>query len=211
MTVTSFHITQSIVNRDGPGKRPQKLRMGAVFGPTDVFDSEKENGELIAQYSATVSSGTVLRIKYSDLYRAKYGDTKNEEATIKISSDELAVNTVSNAGNTFLSADMNMFLRKNNLLPSLPTDNACKYIKYGSIGREVLAQKMEQDVLIVLQGSVRVVLEKSIVSALDVQALPESDSDDDEEHFKGEPVSMTCTRSGEPATNFKVHEIIRSR
>jgi hypothetical protein len=177
--------------------------MGAVFGPTDVFDSEKENGELVVQYSATVTSGTVLRIKYADLYRAKYGDAKNEEAKIKISPEEVAINSVSTAGNTVLSSDMNAFLRKNNLLPTQPTDNARKYVNYGSIGRTVPAQKREQDVMIILQGSVRVVLEKSIVSALDAKA-PESDDSDDEERLHGEPVSMTCTRAGEPATNFKV-------
>lgn len=194
------------MNKEAPGKKPRKLRMGAVFGPTDVFDSEKENTELVVSYSATVTSGTVLRIKYSDLYRAKYGDSSNEQVgEDRVSDEEASLRDVDQFGRAVLSADMNAFLRKNNLIATLPTDNAQKYISYGSIGREIPAQKREQDVIIILQGSVRVVLEKSILGVPEIQERKDAQPEVDEDNLKvGDPVSMTCKREGEPSSNFKV-------
>ena len=206
-----------MVNKEAPGKKPQKLRMGTVFGPTELFDTERENVDLVISYTATVTSGTVLRIKYSDLQRAKYGEKNNiDAASSHLSEDELVIRSVTQAGNVALTNDMNAFLRKSNLLALSHTDPSRKYIHYGSIGRQMPPQRKEQNVLFVLDGSIRVVLEKSILTSSEfIEATQQRststngiDEDDDanggESSRHGEPVTMTCVREGEPSATFKV-------
>eukprot|EP00602_Paraphysomonas_sp_CaronLab_P003749 CAMPEP_0185034040 /NCGR_PEP_ID=MMETSP1103-20130426/23545_1 /TAXON_ID=36769 /ORGANISM="Paraphysomonas bandaiensis, Strain Caron Lab Isolate" /LENGTH=408 /DNA_ID=CAMNT_0027570529 /DNA_START=401 /DNA_END=1627 /DNA_ORIENTATION=+ len=189
------------VNKDAPGRKPIKLKMGAVFGPIDTFDSETDNPDLIVTYTATITAGTVLRIKYSDLFKAKYGDAlreRQEEQTL--TPDLKTLRDINHYGNSILTPEMNLFLRKNNLLATNPSDMAFKYIYHGSIGRKIPAQKKEQDVLIILEGSVRVVLERSIYHTRD-------DGNEDEDGHDGDPGSITCVREGEPAVNFKTQNL----
>ena len=61
------------VSKDSRGATTTKLQHGAVVGPVDLFNAEKEDPDVSVTYKCHVSSGSVLQLKYLDLYRAKYG------------------------------------------------------------------------------------------------------------------------------------------
>ena len=197
-------------NSDGHGKRnTQTIRMGGVFGSLDTFNSEMENTEVIVTVTATISSGTVLRLKFQDFYDTKYADKLNEsaESTAELTPQDMTVRIIQRQGFSKLTQNMNQFLRKCNLIPSNATDTAFKYICEGSRGRTMEATKREQEVIFILQGEVKIVLERSIIDELKVEndRLNEgkdegSDSDED----PGIGGTITVKRQGEPALTIPV-------
>lgn len=61
------------VSKDSAGNSTAKLQHGAVVGPLDLFNAEKEDPDVSVTYKTTVNAGSVLQLKYMDLFRAKYG------------------------------------------------------------------------------------------------------------------------------------------
>jgi hypothetical protein len=170
------------------------LKIGSVFGPIDVFDTEKENSELIASYKAHVTNGSVLQLKYLDFCRAKYGDQSvTVDQNEGLSMEERQVNSVSNFGQSRLSPAMFQFLKKNNLLATNEKDVSYKYIKHGSIGRSISAKQKDSEVIIILDGGVRVVFGNKISHANGHNSSNEK-----------VVANIRCAHAGEKSAYFKV-------
>lgn len=201
-------------NSDGHGKKnTQTIRMGGVFGSLDTFNSEMESSEVVVTTTVTIPSGTVLRLKFQDFYDAKYADKNSElfESLGDLTPQDLAVRVVQRQGYSKLTQNMNQFLRKCNLIPTNGLDTAFKYICEGSRGRTIEASKREQEVLFILQGEVKVVLERSIIDVLkeeqDRLHDGKNDNFDSDEEDVGEGGTITLKRQGEPALNIPMTEI----
>jgi hypothetical protein len=204
------------VNKSAKEKKPSVVKMGGIIGPIDTFNTEEGSPELVVTYNALIASGTVLRIKFTDFYRAKYGDKVAESMQRPVESEEdKLVRQVNYHGLKYLTTHMHQFLRKNNLLSSSASDSGFKYICSGNIGRCLPARSKESDVLVILNGAVRVTLEKSIFPAINEGiasshvggSKEEAVSDDEENEYdipRGGPGSITCMREGQPQLNYQV-------
>lgn len=184
--------------------------MGGVFGSLDTFNSEMENSEVIVTTTVTIPSGTVLRLKFQDFYDAKYADKNSDqfESLAELSPQDISVRIVQRQGYSKLTQNMNQFLRKCNLIPANGSDTAFKYICEGSRGRSLEASKRENEVLFILQGEVKIVLERSIIDVLkdEHDRLNDGknyDTDSDEEDL-GEGGTITLKRQGEPSLTIPV-------
>lgn len=205
-------------NSEGHGKKnKQTLRMGGVFGAIDLFNSEMEDTDVVVTYTANISSGTVLKLKFKDYYVTKYGNQADgEEGLGDLTPQDLTIRLVQREGYKKFSSNMNQFLRKCNIIPSTGSDtSSVKYICEGSRGRSLEVSRKENEVLFIIQGEVKIVLEKSIIAALkdETDRLNEGKdggySSDEEEMMTGrqEGGSITVKRQGEPAMTVSMAQI----
>lgn len=183
--------------------------MGGIFGALDTFNSEVENTEVVVTYTATIASGTVLRLKFQDFFNSKYADKVNDaaEANAELTPQDLTVRIVQREGFSKLTQNMNQFLRKCNLIPASGSDTSFKYICEGNRGRSIEARQREQEVLFILQGEVKIVLERSIIDELkeENERLNEGkDEDTDSDEDLGEGGTITLKRQGEPSLTIPV-------
>lgn len=184
----SGRATLTSVNKEAPGKKAEKLRMGAVFGPTDVFNSERDTDEeLVVTYKARVTAGSVLQLRYMDLQRAKYGDQRALATPLSgLSAQEVEVLGAVRLAEARLSPAVFQFLQRNNLLPASDKDASFRYIKHGNIGRRVPSRQQQSDVLLVLDGGLRVLLGEQ--GGQDVAG------------------SVRCARVGERSATFQIQQ-----
>lgn len=164
-------------------QQPKKLKHGSVFGPINTFNDEKDDPERNTTYKATVFTGSVLQLKLADLFRAKYGDQAiSEDPHEGLTEEEITVRKVSYFGQHRLSPAMYEFLKRNNLLASSENDIAYRYIKHGSIGRSVSVKRKDNDLLIVLDGSLRVIVGHNLCT------------------------DVKCVQSGQKSAAFKIQQ-----
>jgi hypothetical protein len=223
-------LVQTISNKnsDGQGKKnTTNLRMGHVLGAIDLFNSEMEDPDLLLTYTAQIPSGTILKLKFHDYYQNKYGlhDSHGDDENLShLSRQDLTIRMIQREGYKRLSANMNQFLRKCNLIPTVGgSEMIMKYICEGNRGRVLEVSQKEQEVLFLLQGEMKIVLEKSIVSSLREERKNgggggggggngggyESDESDEEEVMTGrvEGGSIAMRRPGEPTMTVSVSQI----
>lgn len=189
--------------------------MGGVLGAVDTFNSEVEDSDLLVTYTATVPSGTVLKLKFQDFYHIKYGyQTLVDDEASQLTPEEQTIRMVQREGYKRLSSNMNQFLRKCNIIPSIGNDASAKYICEGSRGRTIDVARKQNEVLFLLQGEVKVVLEKSIITALKEEndRLNESKNDDtsDEDEVvtnSREGGSISMRKPGEPSMTISMSQI----
>lgn len=194
-------ILQVTSNKEEPGQISTKLKIGAVFGPTDIFNAEEDNADITTMYKCTVTSGSVLQLKFQDLFRAKYGDRSlNPDPNEGLTPEEICVRDAATFGESRLSMAMFQFLKRNNLLATCEKDASYKYIKSGNIGRTIPAKKMEQELIIILDGSLRLLFghRGTATDIGDVSASSDIDSCD--KSFG----DITCAKTGEKSATFKV-------
>jgi hypothetical protein len=197
--------------------------MGGVFGAIDLFNSEMEDTDVVITYTANIASGTVLKLKFKDFYLTKYGNQSGDEEGLgDLTPQDLSIRLVQREGYKKLSANMNQFLRKCNLIPSIGSDSSVKYICEGNRGRSLDVSRKENEVLFLLQGEVKIVLEKSIITALKEEsdrlnegkatgggAYGDGESSE-EEGGGGEKAgggSITVKRQGEPSMTVSMTQI----
>mmetsp|Transcript_20064 Transcript_20064/g.33806 ORF Transcript_20064/g.33806 Transcript_20064/m.33806 type:complete len:436 (+) Transcript_20064:508-1815(+) len=189
-------------NKEEPGQKTTKLKVGAVFGPTDLFNAEEDSADMTTTYKCAVTSGSVLQLKYQDLYRAKYGDRSlNADPNEGLTTEEISLRDASTFGESRLSPAMFQFLKKNNLLATSEKDVSYKYIKSGSIGRTIPAKKMEQELIVILDGSLRLIFGHRGANPDASTGTNAHSSGDSSEHSFGE---ITCTKGGEKSATFKI-------
>jgi hypothetical protein len=203
-------------NSDGQGKKnTQNIRMGGVLGAIDLFNAEVEDSDMLLTYTAHIPSGTILKLKFHDFYQTKYGDeSTDEEGIANLSPQDLTIRLVQRAGFQKLSENMNQFLRKCNLMPAIGSEVSVKYICEGNRGRTLEVSRKEQEVLFLLQGEMKIVLEKSIVKSLKEEKNRglgdgggESEDSDEEEVMRHEGGSIAMTRQGEPTMTVSMSQI----
>ena len=191
--------TLTSVSNDTPRKTTEQLKHGSVVGPIELFNTEKEISDSCVTYKCQVKSGSVLQLRYMDMHRAKYGDQSiGVDPNEGLTQEEISVRNVSHFGENRLSSGMYQFLTKNNLLATSEKDISFKYIKNGNIGRSLSGKKVQNEVLIVLDGSLRLIFgNSSKVGARCFHLTSDFNNFGD----------IKCSRPGEGSTTFKVRDI----
>lgn len=117
-----------------------------------------------------------------------------------LTAEEITVRNSNAFGESRLSPAMYQFLKKNHLLASSDKDVAYKYIKNGSIGRTIPGKKMQNELIVILDGSLRLVYGQNSAAG-GVSGGSGSSTFGD----------IKCTQSGQKSAIFKVKSIIGHR
>lgn len=117
---------------------------------------------------------------------------------------------VSSFGESRLSPAMFQFLKKNHLLATSEKDAAYKYIKNGSIGRSVPGKKMQNELIVILDGSLRLLYGQGSVGGPSTKSnnIPSAGGADSNETTPSSTFGdIKCTQSGEKSATFKVNGV----
>lgn len=118
-----------------------------------------------------------------------------------MTAEEISVRNVASYGESRLSPAMYQFLKKSNLLATSDKDVAYKYIKNGSIGRSIPGKKMQNELIVILDGSIRLVYGQGNA----VEQSNKSNNNSIDSTTSSTFGDIKCTQSGEKSAIFKVH------
>jgi hypothetical protein len=187
-----FNFTSFMQSRRGGstyGSDKKCFRHGSVVGSLTVFDSEANDDADAGEIVIAVTRGSLLKLKYSDYYIAKY-DLKHVEVK---SEEETLLDEIKACAEKKIPGNLSTLLRKYNMVPDGVNPKTSLYVAQGSAGRRLYMKDMTgSNVIIVLQGVIRILLDRSMFR------------DDNDEESNGSGGSITCLRKGGETAHFKV-------